>query len=32
LLSYPHLTQEQIYAAFQYVADLIANEEIYEVA
>lgn len=32
LVSYPHLSQEQIFAAFQYAADLIANEEITEVA
>ncbi len=28
LKSYPHLTQEQIYATLEYAADLIANEEI----
>lgn len=25
--SYPHLNQEQIYAALEYAADMIANEE-----
>ena len=30
LNSYPHLSQEQIYAAFEYAADLIANEETIE--
>jgi uncharacterized protein (DUF433 family) len=29
--SYPHLTQEQVFAAFQYAADVIANEETIEV-
>ena len=29
---YPHLTREQILAAFEYAADLIANEETFEVA
>ena len=32
LKSYPHLTQEQIYATLEYAADLIANEEIIESA
>jgi uncharacterized protein (DUF433 family) len=32
LKSYPHLTQEQIYATLEYAADLIANEEILESA
>ena len=32
LNNYPHLTRDQIYAALKYAADLIANEEIYEVA
>ena len=31
LESYPHLTQEQVFAAFQYAADVIANEETIEV-
>lgn len=32
LKAYPHLTMEQVQAALQYAADLIANEEIvYEV-
>jgi len=30
--SYPHLNKEQIYAAFEYAADLIANEEVFEIA
>ena len=30
LKSYPHLTSEQIYAALEYVADMIANEETME--
>jgi uncharacterized protein (DUF433 family) len=30
LESYPHLMQEQVFAVFQYVADVIANEEIIE--
>lgn len=30
--SYPHLGTEQIYAALNYAADIIANEEILEVA
>ena len=29
--SYPHLIQEQIFAALEYAADLIANEEIVEI-
>jgi uncharacterized protein (DUF433 family) len=32
LVSYPHLKKEQIYAALEYAADIIANEEILEVA
>jgi len=32
LSSYPHITKEQIFAALEYAADLIANEEIFEVA
>jgi len=32
LKSYPHLNKEQIYATLEYVADLIANEEILESA
>jgi uncharacterized protein (DUF433 family) len=28
LVSYPHITKEQILAAFEYAADIIANEEI----
>ncbi|MFO7790466.1 MAG: DUF433 domain-containing protein [Bacteroidota bacterium] len=28
--SYPHLTKEQILAALEYAADIIANEEIFE--
>ncbi len=32
LTSYPHLNKEQIYAAFEYAADIIANEEVFEVA
>ena len=30
LASYPHLTREQVFAALEYAADLIANEEIIE--
>ena len=30
--SYPHITREQILAAFEYAADIIANEETFEVA
>lgn len=30
--SYPHLTKEQILAAFEYTADMIANEETLETA
>ena len=30
LQSYPHLTKEQIFAALEYVADMIANEETLE--
>jgi uncharacterized protein (DUF433 family) len=30
--SYPHLNKEQIYAAFEYAADIIANEEVFEIA
>jgi uncharacterized protein (DUF433 family) len=32
LESYPHVTREQVMAAFEYAADIIANEEIQEVA
>jgi uncharacterized protein (DUF433 family) len=32
LESYPHISREQILAAFEYTADLIANEDIKEVA
>ena len=32
LESYPHISKEQILAAFEYTADVIANEEIKEVA
>ena len=32
LESYPHISREQVLAAFEYSADLIANEEIKEVA
>jgi uncharacterized protein (DUF433 family) len=32
LESYPHISREQVLAAFEYTADLIANEEIKEVA
>lgn len=31
LESYPHLSQEQVFAVFQYAADVIANEETIEV-
>ena len=30
IASYPHINKEQIYAAFEYAADLIANEEVFE--
>ena len=30
--NYTHLSKEQIFAALEYAADLIANEEVYEVA
>jgi uncharacterized protein (DUF433 family) len=30
LTSYPHISKEQIFAAFEYAADLIANEEVSE--
>jgi uncharacterized protein (DUF433 family) len=30
--SYPHISREQILSAFEYTADLIANEETKEVA
>ena len=30
--SYPHINKEQIYAALEYAADIIANEEVVEVA
>ncbi len=29
--NYPHLVQEQIFAALEFAADLIANEEIAEI-
>ena len=32
IASYPHINKEQIYAAFEYAADLIANEEVIELA
>lgn len=32
LESYPQISREQIFAVFEYVADVIANEEIVEVA
>ncbi len=31
-VSYPHITKEQIFAALEYTADIIANEEIIEMA
>jgi len=31
LKSYPHLTKKQIYAALEYAADMIANEETLEI-
>lgn len=31
LESYPHLTQKQVYAALEYAADMIANEETLEI-
>jgi len=30
--SYPQLSKEQIASVFEYVADVIANEEVFEVA
>ncbi len=30
--SYPHLTKDQLYAVFEYAADIIANDGIIEVA
>jgi uncharacterized protein (DUF433 family) len=32
IASYPNINQDQIYAALEYAADLIANEEIFEIA
>jgi uncharacterized protein (DUF433 family) len=32
LRSYPHLTKEQVFAALDYAADVIANEEVFEMA
>ena len=32
LESYPHLTEEQIKAALEYTADLIANEDVFELS
>jgi uncharacterized protein (DUF433 family) len=32
LKSYPHLTKEQILAALEYAADMIANEDTFETA
>jgi uncharacterized protein (DUF433 family) len=32
LISYPHITKDQIYAALEFAADIIANEEIIEMA
>jgi len=32
LTNYPHLNRDQIFAAFEYAADLIANEEVVEIA
>jgi uncharacterized protein (DUF433 family) len=30
ITSYPHINKEQIFAALEYTADLIANEEVFE--
>jgi uncharacterized protein (DUF433 family) len=30
IASYPHISKEQIFAALEYAADLIANEETFE--
>jgi uncharacterized protein (DUF433 family) len=30
--SYPHVNKQQIYAALEFAADLIANEEVFEVS
>ncbi len=32
LSSYPHLTQEDIYAVFVYASEVIANEEVIDLA
>jgi uncharacterized protein (DUF433 family) len=32
IASYPHINKDQIFAAFEYAADLIANEEVFEMA
>jgi uncharacterized protein (DUF433 family) len=32
LINYPHLHKDQIYAALEFAADFIANEEIIEMA
>jgi len=32
LRSYPHLSKEQVFAALDYAADVIANEEVFEMA
>jgi len=32
ITNYPHINKDQIFAAFEYAADLIANEEVFEVA
>lgn len=30
ITNYPHINKDQIFAAFEYAADLIANEEVFE--
>jgi uncharacterized protein (DUF433 family) len=32
ITNYPHINKEQIFAALEYTADLIANEEVFEMA
>lgn len=32
IANYPHINKDQIFAAFEYAADLIANEEVFEMA
>jgi uncharacterized protein (DUF433 family) len=32
IASYPHINKDQVFAALEYAADLIANEEVIEMA